>query len=57
MVAAGLESFDSDRAVAVVAVDQQISAKGAQSRTERNRLRMTLVRGDGTWLVQKVERL
>ncbi len=57
VVAAGLESFESDRAVAVVAVDQQIAAKGAQARVERNRLRMTLVRGKDTWLVEKVERL
>jgi Mce-associated membrane protein len=57
VVAAGLESFEPDRAVAVVAVDQQISAKGAQPRIERNRLRMTLVRGKDTWLVEKVERL
>lgn len=57
VLAAGLESFEGDRAVAVVAVDQQITAKGAQPRTERNRLRMTLVRSEGAWLVEKVERL
>ena len=43
VVGAGLESSGSDRAVAVVAVDQVISASGAAPRTERNRLRMTLI--------------
>ena len=43
--------------VAVVAVDQVIRTRGAQPRTERNRLRMTLVRPDATWLVERVERL
>ena len=62
VVAAGLESLDAadggpDRAVAVVAVDQVIRTAGAAPRTERNRLRMELVRPDGTWLVQRVERL
>lgn len=57
VVAAGLESADADSAVAVVAVDQVITTKGAAPRTERNRLRMTLVRPDGTWLVERVERL
>lgn len=57
VVAAGLESASQDRAVAVVAVDQIIQAKGAQPRRERNRLRITLVRPDGTWLVERVDRL
>lgn len=57
VVGAGLESAGSDRAVAVVAVDQVISTQGAAPRTERNRLRMTLVRPDGTWLVERVQRL
>ena len=62
VVAAGLEDVEldqdgRDRAVAVVAVDQVISTAGAAPRTERNRLRMTLVRPDGTWLVESVERL
>jgi len=57
VVAAGLESFAPDRAVAVIAVDQVISTKDAPPRTERNRLRMTLVRPADTWLVERVERL
>lgn len=62
VVGAGLENvaFDEDgrdRAVAVVAVDQVISTAGAAPRTERNRLRMVLVRPEGTWLVESVERL
>lgn len=58
VVAAGLESFEpDDRAVAVIAVDQVIATKDAPPRTERNRLRMTLVRPADTWLVERVERL
>ena len=62
VVAAGLETADvdgegADRAVAVVAVDQVIRTAGAAPRTERNRLRMELVRPKSTWLVQRVERL
>lgn len=61
VVGAGLESLRSeggtDRAVVVVAVDQTIRTAGAAPRLERNRLRMTLVRPAGTWLVERVERL
>lgn len=62
VVAAGLESADvdgdgPDRAVAVVAVDQVIATAGAPPRTERNRLRMGLVRRGDSWLVERVERL
>jgi Mce-associated membrane protein len=62
VVGAGLESADVDgegppRAVAVVAVDQVIQTANAPPRTERNRLRMTLQRRGGTWLVERVERL
>ncbi len=57
VVGAGLESVQADRVVAVLAVDQVIMTRGAAPRTERNRLRMTLVRPDGTWLVERVERL
>lgn len=60
--AAGLEGEVADteqgeRAVVVVAVDQVIAAAGAEPRTETNRLRMTLVRPQDTWLVEAVERL
>lgn len=62
VVAAGLESADldgdgADTAVAVVAVDQVIRTAGATARTERNRLRMELVRPGDTWLVRRVDRL
>lgn len=62
VVAAGLEEADvdgegEDTAVAVVAVDQVVQLGATPARTERNRLRMELVRPGGTWLVRKVERL
>lgn len=62
VVAAGLEELETPddgpvRAVVVVAVDQVITTKGAPPRTERNRLRMELVRPESTWLVSSVERL
>lgn len=62
VVAAGLEgevveTEAGERAVVVVAVDQVITAAGAEPRTEPNRLRMTLVRPEETWLVEGVERL
>lgn len=62
VVAAGLEELETPaggpvRAVVVVAVDQVIRTKGAAPRTERNRLRMELVRPESTWLVSSVERL
>lgn len=62
VVAAGLEELETPddgpvRAVVVVAVDQVITTKGAAPRIERNRLRMELVRPEGTWLVSSVERL
>ena len=62
VVAAGLEEADvdgegEDTAVAVVAVDQVITTAGQPARTERNRLRMELVRPGDTWLVTRVQRL
>jgi Mce-associated membrane protein len=62
VVGAGLDSVEVGddgrlRAVAVVAVDQVIRTAGEPPRTERNRLRMVLVRMDGTWLVEQVRRL
>jgi Mce-associated membrane protein len=62
VVAAGIERAEvegegPERAVVVVAVDQVIETAGAAPRTERNRLRMELVRPDGTWLVERVQRL
>ena len=62
VVGAGLESLRTPddgpvTAVVVVAVDQVIRTTGAAPRTERNRLRMQLVRPEGTWLVSDVERL
>ena len=57
--AAGVEelSVDPVRAVVVVAVDQVIQTAGAEPRTELNRLRMTLIRPEQTWLIEKVQRL
>jgi Mce-associated membrane protein len=57
--AVGIEELQTDpvRVVAVVAVDQVIRTAGAEPRTELNRLRMTLVRPDQTWLVERVQRL
>lgn len=62
VVAAGIESAELEgdgpgRVVVVLAVDQVITTTGAPARTERNRIRMTLVRPDASWLVEKVERL
>ena len=62
VVAAGIESAElggdgPERVVTVLAVDQVITTTGAPARTERNRIRMTLVRPDDTWLVEKVQRL
>ena len=62
VVAAGVEQAELDgegpeRVVVVLAVDQVITTTGAPARTERNRIRMPLVRPDDTWLVEKVQRL
>jgi Mce-associated membrane protein len=57
VVAAGVETLEDDRASVVVAVDQNITTAGQPARTEANRLRMALVRRDGSWLVERVERL
>lgn len=57
--AAGVEELQAEpaRAVVVLAVDQVIETAGAPPRTELNRLRMTLVRPEQTWLIEKVQRL
>ena len=62
VVGAGLESLETPQdgpvvATVVVAVDQLITTKGAAPRTERNRLRMELVRPEDVWLVSSVDRL
>ena len=62
VVGAGLESLQTPQdgpatAVVVLAVDQVIATKGAAPRTERNRLRMELVRPEDVWLVSRVDRL
>jgi Mce-associated membrane protein len=54
---AGLAGDGPERVVVVLAVDQVISTSGAPARTERNRIRMILVRPDDTWLVEQVQRL
>jgi Mce-associated membrane protein len=57
VLAVGMERLDGDEATVLVAVNQQITSAGAEPRTEANRVRMTLVRGDGSWLVRSVARL
>lgn len=57
VLGAGIERFDERRVVVVVAVDQVIRTAGSAPRTERNRLRMVLVRPERTWLVEQVVRL
>ncbi len=57
VVGAGLERFERDEATVLVAVNQEITSAGAASRTEASRLRMVLVRRDGSWLVSDVERV
>lgn len=57
VVGAGLEAYAPERAVAIVALDQVIATKDAPPRTERNRIRMTLVQPADTWLVERVELL
>jgi Mce-associated membrane protein len=56
VVAAGLESFRSDRATVLLAVDQEIrSAAGGGSSVDRSRIRMTLVHAGDGWLVSDVK--
>ena len=62
VVGAGLERLDTPEdgpvaATVVLAVDQRITTRGAAPRTERNRLRMELVRPGDVWLVSSVDRL
>ena len=57
VVGAGVESDADGRVVVIVAVDQVVRTAGAADQTEQNRLRMTLIRPDDTWLVERVERL
>ncbi len=57
VVGAGLESYSPERAVAIVALNQAIATKDAPPRTERNRIRMTLVQPADIWLVERVELL
>lgn len=55
VVASGVQSFEEDRAVVVLFVDQTITnTNSPQPRIDRNRMRMTLVRQDGRWLVDDV---
>lgn len=58
VVGAGIESVDPDSATVLVAVNQTIvSAEAPEPRSETNRLRMVLVRQDGSWRVGQVQRL
>jgi Mce-associated membrane protein len=56
VVGAGLESFSGDRATVLLAVDQVVrSATRRGSTIERSRIRMTLTRSGGGWLVAAVK--
>ena len=57
VVGIGVERLEGDTATVLVAVDQELTASGEQPRTEANRVRMRLVRDDGSWVVDDVERL
>ena len=57
VVGAGLEQIDDGRATVLVAVNQEILSPMAPARLEANRLRMVLVRDDGHWLIEDVQRL
>ena len=57
VVGTGVERLEDETAVVLVAVDQEITGSGQEPRTEANRVRMRLVREDGSWVVAEVERL
>lgn len=57
VVGAGLEELDGDTATVLLAVDQRITAAGQPARTEATRVRVELVRRDGTWLLRSVSRV
>ena len=57
VVAVGLEKLEDDRAVVLVAVNAEITSAGQPARTEANRVRVELVRQDGSWLLSGVDRL
>jgi len=56
VVGAGLESLSGDRASVLVAVDQEVRSAVRKGATiERNRIRLTLTRSGGGWLVAAVK--
>lgn len=57
VVGTGLERLQGRTAVVLVAVDQQVTQAGQPPRTEANRVRLTLERANGRWLLAGVERL
>lgn len=57
VVGAGLEQLAGNNATLLVAVNQTFQAPGQQSRTEANRVRVTLVRTSGNWYLRTVIRL
>lgn len=58
VLAAGAVEADDDHAVVLLFVDQTITnTNSPQPRVDRNRMRMTLVRQDGRWLVDDVKLL
>ena len=57
VVGSGVERLEGDTATVLVAVDQELTSSGQEPRTEANRVRLRLVREDGSWVVADVERL
>ena len=58
VVAAGLVSGDTDRAVVLLFVDQTITNTNIEKpRVDRNRMRMTLRHDNGRWLIDDVKLL
>lgn len=58
VLAAGAVEAEDDHAVVLLFVDQTITnTNSPQPRVDRNRMRMTLVRQDGRWLVDDVKLL
>lgn len=56
VIAVGLSKSSTDRATAVVFVDQTVTNDNAKTpRVDRNRMTMDLVRRNGTWLISGVQ--
>lgn len=57
VLAAGIEQISDSAASVLVVANQDITATGQPARTEADRLRVVLVRRDGSWYLQTVQRL